>query len=209
MGRFPIGPLAWIILTPLATVPATAAVTAALTPAFSQSYPSLEALEAAAAANPYCTVHISIGAEAILGIVAANAVCPDGYVLAALSPGLLNLVPLLWLLSRRVEIRRAAIIASILGGLRFVIPSLAVLTLAGGASGAAHKACAEACAKAGEPLAILTGDGEVYMAVSSKAGDPQNPRLLPFVEGKVKVTGTHRMNHGVHTIEIKTVAAAT
>src|SRR5947209_7626701 len=130
MGRFPIGPLAWIIVTPLATVPATAAVTAALTPAFSQSYPSLEALEAAAAANPYCTVHISIGAEAILGIVAANAVCPDGYVLAALSPGLLNLVPLLWLLSRRVEIRRAAIIASILGGLRFVIPSLAVLTLA-------------------------------------------------------------------------------
>ena len=78
-----------------------------------------------------------------------------------------------------------------------------------GASGAAHKACAEACAKAGEPLAILTGDGDVYMAVSSKAGDAQNPRLLPFVEGKVKVTGTHRMNHGVHTIEIKTVAAAT
>ena len=78
-----------------------------------------------------------------------------------------------------------------------------------GATGAAHKACAEACAKAGEPLAILTAAGDVYMPVSSKAGDPQNVRLIPFVEGKVKVTGTHRMNHGVHTIEIKTVEAAT
>ena len=78
-----------------------------------------------------------------------------------------------------------------------------------GASGASHKTCAVACAKAGVALAILSSDGNLYMPVSSKAGDPQNSRLEPFAEGKVKVTGTHRMASGMHTIQIKTIAAAT
>jgi type 1 fimbria pilin len=78
-----------------------------------------------------------------------------------------------------------------------------------GASGAAHKACATACANKGVALAILSSDGTIYMPVSSKPGDPQNPRLLPFAEGKVKATGTHRMVSGLHTIEIKTIEAAT
>ena len=67
-----------------------------------------------------------------------------------------------------------------------------------GASGAAHKACAQACAKAGVPLGIL----------SSKPGDPQNSKLSQFAEAQVKVTGTHRFVSGLHTIEIKTVSAA-
>ena len=78
-----------------------------------------------------------------------------------------------------------------------------------GASGAGHKQCADACAKAGVALAILSSDGTIYMPVSSKPGDPQNAKLAPFAEGQVKVTGTHRMSHGMHTIEIKTIAAAT
>jgi predicted lipoprotein with Yx(FWY)xxD motif len=77
-----------------------------------------------------------------------------------------------------------------------------------GAQGASHKTCATACAKAGEPLAILTPDGTIYMPVSNKPGDPQNPRLLPFVEENVKVTGTHRMVNGLHTIQIETIEAA-
>lgn len=76
-----------------------------------------------------------------------------------------------------------------------------------GASGAGHKTCASACAKAGVALAILA-DGNIYMPVSAKPGDPQNSRLEPFAEGRVKVTGTHRMANGIHTIEIKTIAAA-
>ena len=78
-----------------------------------------------------------------------------------------------------------------------------------GASGAGHKSCGLACAKAGVALAILGSDGNIYMPVSSKPGDPQNSRLEPFAEGKVKVTGAHRMVSGMHTIEIKTIAAAT
>jgi len=78
-----------------------------------------------------------------------------------------------------------------------------------GASGAGHKQCAAACAKAGVALAILSSDGTIYMPVSSKPADPQNSRLEPFAESQVKVTGVHRMSHGMHTIEIKTIAAAT
>lgn len=77
-----------------------------------------------------------------------------------------------------------------------------------GAKGDSHKACATACAKAGEPLAILTSDGRIYMPVSNKPGDPQNPRLLPFVEGEVTVTGMHRTVNGLHTIQIETIKAA-
>src|SRR6266581_1912581 len=77
-----------------------------------------------------------------------------------------------------------------------------------GAMGASHKGCAQACAKAGVPLGILGSDGTIYLPVSSKPGDPQNSKLEQHVEGKVTVTGTHRMVSGLHTIEIKTVAAA-
>lgn len=77
-----------------------------------------------------------------------------------------------------------------------------------GASGAAHKQCAAACAKAGVALAILGSDGNVYMPVSRKPADPQNSRLVPFAEARVKITGTHRMSSGIHTIEMKTIEAA-
>ena len=77
-----------------------------------------------------------------------------------------------------------------------------------GAAGAGHKACAQACAKAGVPLGILSSDGTIYLPVSSKPGDPQNGKLEQYIESKVKVTGTHRMVSGLHTIEIKTVAPA-
>jgi len=77
-----------------------------------------------------------------------------------------------------------------------------------GASGEGHKMCAQACAKAGVALAILSNDGTIYMPVSSKPADPQNSRLVDFTEAKVKVTGVHRMEHGLHTIEIKTISAA-
>ena len=78
--------------------------------------------------------------------------------------------------------------------------------VANGASGASHKSCADACAKAGVQLGILS-NGTIYVPVSAKPGDPTNPRLLQFTEGQVKVTGTHRMVNGLHTIEIKTVTA--
>ncbi|HXM39437.1 MAG TPA: hypothetical protein VN908_12360 [Gemmatimonadales bacterium] len=80
--------------------------------------------------------------------------------------------------------------------------------LALGRSGTEHKQCATACGRSGVPLAILGTDGTLYMPVSAKPADAQNPRLTPFAEAPVKVTGTHRMHAGMHTIEIKTIEAA-
>lgn len=80
--------------------------------------------------------------------------------------------------------------------------------VAQGVIGANHKSCTEACAKAGVQLGILGSDGTIYLPVSARAGDPTNPRLLQHAEGKVKVTGTHRVVNGLHTIEIKTISAA-
>ncbi|HEX9705639.1 MAG TPA: hypothetical protein VGA20_10360 [Gemmatimonadales bacterium] len=78
-----------------------------------------------------------------------------------------------------------------------------------GAQGAGHKDCATACANKGVALAILASDGTLYIPVSGGMGDPQNPKLLPHVEGKVRVTGMTRTKGGLHTIEIKSIAAAT
>src|SRR2546427_12601031 len=76
------------------------------------------------------------------------------------------------------------------------------------ASGAGHKACAQACAKAGVPLGILASDGTMYLPVSSKPCDPQNSKLEHYADAKVKFKGMHRLVSGLHTIEIKTVSAA-
>jgi hypothetical protein len=78
-----------------------------------------------------------------------------------------------------------------------------------GAQGAGHKDCATACANKGVALAIMASDGTIYIPVSAGMGDPQNPKLLPYVEGKVRVTGVTRTKGGLHTIEIKSIAAAT
>ena len=78
-----------------------------------------------------------------------------------------------------------------------------------GVSGLGHKQCAQACAKAGVSLAILATDGNIYIPVSSKAGDAQNSRLIAFAESKVKIKGIHRFANGLHTIEIRSVAHAT
>src|SRR5260370_7592284 len=55
-----------------------------------------------------------------------------------------------------------------------------------GASGAGHKQCADACAKAGVALAILSSDGTIYMPATPKPGHPQNPKLPPSPHGHLK-----------------------
>src|SRR5437867_10080967 len=65
-----------------------------------------------------------------------------------------------------------------------------------GASGAGHKQCAAACAKAGVALAILSADGTIYMPVSSKPADAQNARLEPFVEEHGQTTRPEQRRGG-------------
>jgi len=48
--------------------------------------------------------------------------CPGPLAVATLAPGLLNLVPAFWLLSRKARTQRAAAIATVLGACRVLVP---------------------------------------------------------------------------------------
>jgi predicted lipoprotein with Yx(FWY)xxD motif len=74
-------------------------------------------------------------------------------------------------------------------------------------TGEAHAKCAEACAKNGVPLAVLDEKGTLYMPIAVEHKD-QNSKLMPFIEKKVKITGTVMEKGGMKGIAIKTVDLA-
>ena len=52
------------------------------------------------------------------------------------------------------------------------------------------KNCAEACAKAGSPLVILSDDGTIYWPIAETTpSSGQNEKLLPYAGQKVTATG--------------------
>ena len=56
------------------------------------------------------------------------------------------------------------------------------------------KDCAIACAKAGQPLALLTSDGKVYQIAGGLAAD-KNAKLIAHIAHTVEITGDV-MDHG-------------
>jgi hypothetical protein len=79
--------------------------------------------------------------------------------------------------------------------------------MAGEAPGPKHTACATMCAKNGAPLALADEKGKVYMVLGPEHKNP-NTQLMPFIEKKVKVSGTLVERGGISAIAIKTVEAA-
>ena len=73
--------------------------------------------------------------------------------------------------------------------------------------GADHAKCAKECAKKGIPLAILDDTGKLYLPLGVDHKNP-NDLLMPFVEQKVKVTGTQVDRGGMTGVAIKTIEAA-
>ena len=72
-----------------------------------------------------------------------------------------------------------------------------------------HKSCAEACAKNGSPLGILTKDGKLYVSVmpDDHSAGP-NAKLIDHVAHQVKATGILRSKGGVNGIMITNVEMA-
>mgnify|MGYP001773024920 CR=1 FL=1 len=58
-----------------------------------------------------------------------------------------------------------------------------------GLKGEGHKACATACHKAGQSLALLSDDGSLFFTIEGKPGTSPDEALVPFIGTKVKVTG--------------------
>jgi len=75
----------------------------------------------------------------------------------------------------------------------------------GGDRGAAKKACATACATAGNPIAILDAGGSVYIAAGLKDHQPGKDLLLKRMSSEVTVTGTLVKGGGVQMIYLDSV----
>ena len=81
--------------------------------------------------------------------------------------------------------------------------------IAQGARGDKHKDCAEACAKAGGALGILTKEGKLYVSLlpDDHAAGP-NAMLMDYIAQDVVAKGFVRSKGGVNAIMIKSVEAA-
>jgi hypothetical protein len=77
--------------------------------------------------------------------------------------------------------------------------------LEGGDRGAAKKACATACAKAGNPIGLLDAKGNLYVTAGLKDHEPGRALLLDKMSQEVTVTGTVVENGGVQMIYIDSV----
>src|SRR5436309_2768042 len=75
----------------------------------------------------------------------------------------------------------------------------------GGDRGAAKKACATACAKAGNPIGILDAKGTVYVAAGLQDHQPARDLLLEKMDEQVTVSGTLVTKGGVKMLFIKSV----
>jgi hypothetical protein len=74
-------------------------------------------------------------------------------------------------------------------------------------TGAEHRMCAQVCADAGVPLAILGDDGTLYLPVSTgMPGGSENTQLKPHAEHKVTVKGTVFEAGGAMAIQIASVS---
>jgi hypothetical protein len=75
-----------------------------------------------------------------------------------------------------------------------------------GAKGMAHKDCAVACMKAGQPAGILEdGTGNVYVVVTADHLTNPATKVLPYTAKMVEVIGTVNEKGGARTIDIKSI----
>jgi hypothetical protein len=77
--------------------------------------------------------------------------------------------------------------------------------LEGGDRGPEKKQCATACAKAGNPIALLDSKGNLYVAAGLKDHQPAQTLLVNKMSEEMSVTGTVVKKGGVRMIYIDTV----
>jgi hypothetical protein len=74
--------------------------------------------------------------------------------------------------------------------------------LEGDDKGADHKKCAVACAKAGNPIGLLTEKGDVYVLVGIKDHDADRDTLIKKMAENVSVDGTLVKKGGTQVIYV-------
>ena len=77
--------------------------------------------------------------------------------------------------------------------------------LEGGDRGAEHKKCAVDCAKAGNPIALLTEKGDVYVLMGIKDHQPGKEILIDKMAENVTIEGTLVKKGGVQVVYVSSV----
>ena len=77
--------------------------------------------------------------------------------------------------------------------------------LEAGDRGAAKKACATACAKAGNPIALVDDQGQLFVLAGLKSHQPAQELLLGKMSERVTITGTLVKNPNAKMIYIDAV----
>jgi hypothetical protein len=77
--------------------------------------------------------------------------------------------------------------------------------LEGGDHGPKHKDCAVVCAKAGNPIGILDGKGNLYVAMGMKDHQPGRDILISKMAQTVTVTGTLVKKGGTQALYVTSV----
>ena len=73
----------------------------------------------------------------------------------------------------------------------------------GGDRGPAKKACATACAKAGNPVALLDSKGTLYLTAGLESHQPARELLLTKINEQVTLTGTLVKKGGVQMLYVE------
>ena len=78
-----------------------------------------------------------------------------------------------------------------------------------GAKGESHRDCAQKCAQAGIPLALVEdGTGKVIWLASQNDMETPNPKLVEFAARKVTITGTYAERGGAKILVVASVKPA-
>jgi hypothetical protein len=77
--------------------------------------------------------------------------------------------------------------------------------LEAGDRGAAKKACATSCARAGNPIALVDDKGELYLLAGLQSHQPAQELLLDKMSERITVTGTLVKNPKAQMIYIESV----
>ncbi len=77
--------------------------------------------------------------------------------------------------------------------------------LEGGDHGPAHQDCAVTCAKAGNPIGLLTEKGEIYVMMGMQDHQPGRDVLIDKMAETVTVEGTLVKKGGVQVIYVSSV----
>jgi len=76
-----------------------------------------------------------------------------------------------------------------------------------GAQGAEHAQCAQACAKGGQPIGLLTSDGTVYLLYASHQDASAFEQAKEHAGKKVEITGIAATKGGIRGLEVDSVKA--